>query len=185
LFIGTVPGIAKRPLMRIYLPATLSGLRAALDSKSLPVLAGVGFAVTEPLRLEYPDWAEDDLEYLAMQDASRASLRLLAAAGPAEPMLRVVIATDVPDETVTPRPAADRAVVAVTGRVDWSQVAAVHIDGADASSAVAEAAAVIDAADLGDHDAEFSLGSAEDFDLAWYAPGEVTYLFDELDGEPG
>jgi hypothetical protein len=171
--------------MRIYLPATLSRLRAALDSRSIPVLSGVAFAVTEPLRLEYPDWAEEDLEYLAMQDASRASLRLLAAAGAAEPMLRVVIATDVPADWVTPRPEADRAVVTVPGPVDWSLVAAVHIDGADAGPAVAEAAAVIDAADLGDLDAEFALGSAEDFDLAWYAPGEVAYLFDELDAEPG
>ena len=47
----------------------------------MPVLSGVAFAVTEPLRLEYPDWSEEDLEYLAMQDASRASLRLLAASG--------------------------------------------------------------------------------------------------------
>ena len=44
----------------------------------------------------------------------------------------------------------------------------------------AEAAELIDAADLGDHDAEFALGSAEDFDLAWYAPGEIRYLVEEL-----
>jgi hypothetical protein len=171
--------------MRIYLPATLSRVRSALEAKAMPVLSGVAFAVTEPLRLEYPDWSEEDLEYLAMQDASRASLRLLAASGPAEPMLRVVVAAEVAADSVTPRPEADRAVIAVAGPVDWSQVAAVHIDGADAGSAVAEAAAVIDAADLGDHDAEFALGSAEDFDLAWYAPGEVSYLFDELDAPPG
>ncbi len=62
-------------------------------------------------------------------------------------------------------------------------VAAVHIDGADAGPAVREAAAVIDAADLGDHDAEFVLGSAEDFDLAWYAPGEIRYFVEEVDSE--
>ena len=77
--------------------------------------SGVGFAVTEPLRLEYPDWSEEDLEYLAMQDASRASLRLLAAADEDEPALRVVIAADVDDAAVTPRPEADRAVIAVRG----------------------------------------------------------------------
>jgi len=43
------------------------------------------------------------------------------------------------------------------------------------------AAAVVDQADLGDDDAEFVLGSVEDFDLAWYAPGEVVYLVEELD----
>jgi hypothetical protein len=72
-------------------------------------------------------------------------------------------------------------VVAVSGPVDWSRVAAVHIDGADAGPAVRDAAAVIDAADLGDEDAEFVLGSVEDFDLAWYAPDEISYLVEELD----
>jgi hypothetical protein len=166
--------------MRIYLPATVSRVRRALEVGSITVLAGVGFAVTEPLRLEYPDWSEEDLEYLAMQDASRASLRLIAGAQPDEPQLRVVIAAEVDPVAVTPRPEADRAVVAVRGVVDWSLVAAVHVDGADAAAAVREAAAVIDAADLGDLDAEFALGSAEDFDLAWYAPGEIKYLMDEL-----
>jgi len=38
---------------------------------------------------------------------------------------------------------------------------------------------------LGDDDAEFTLGSAEDFDLAWYAPGEIRYLLEELPvGDP-
>ena len=167
--------------MRIYLPATLSRVRTALETGLVQVMSGVGFAVTEPLRLEYPDWSEEDLEYLAMQDASRASLRLLAAAGSDEPALRVVIAAEVDGAGVTPRPEADRAVVAVRGPVAWPLVAAVHVDGADAGSAVREAAALIDAADLGDHDAEFALGSAEDFELAWYAPGEIRYLVEELD----
>jgi len=118
---------------------------------------------------------------LAMQDASRASLRLLAASGDDEPALRVVIAADVGDTAVTPRPELDRAVISVSDAVLWPAVAAVHVDGADAESAVRAAAAVIDAADLGDDDAEFALGSAEDFDLAWYAPGEIRYLVEELD----
>ena len=192
--------------MRVYLPSTMSGIRRALASGTVPVAGGHGFAVTGPLRLEYPDWSEDDLEYVAMQDASRASLRLLAAlveesgdghrdseaddaasgvlevAGrAAEPLLRVVVAADVNDAAVRPRPELDRAVVAVAGAVEWSQVAAVHIDGADAGPAVRQAVAVIDAADLGDDDAEFVLGSVEDFDLAWYTPGEVVYLVEELD----
>ncbi len=164
--------------MRVYLPATLARTRDALAAGSMPVPSGVGFAVTAPLRQEYPDWSEEDLEYLAMHDAARASLRLLAGAG--GPTLRVVVAAEVDPATVTPRPESDRAVVAVAGRVPWSSVAAVHIDGADAADAVAEAAAAVDAADLGDDDAEFTLGSAADFDLAWYAPGEVRYLLDEL-----
>jgi hypothetical protein len=198
--------------VRVYLPSTMSGVRRALATGSVPVAGGYGFAVTGPLRLEYPDWSDEDLEYVAMQDASRASLRLLAAveeestdghrdgqpggagdsppggrdaADPAaEPLLRVVVAADVNDSAVRPRPELDRAVVAVAGTVEWSQVAAVHIDGADAGPAVREAVAVVDAADLGDDDAEFVLGSVEDFDLAWYAPAEVVYLVEELDA-PG
>lgn len=169
--------------MRIYLPTTLSGVRTALATGSFIVRSSVGFAVTAPLRLEYPFWSDEELEYLAMQDASRASLRLLGAADEDEPPLRVVIAADVADELVTPRSEADRAVVAVRGPIDWSLVAAVHVDGADAGEAVREAVAAIDAADLGDHDAEFVLGSAEDFELAWYAPGEIKYFVEELDAE--
>ena len=62
----------------------------------------------------------------------------------------------------------------------WSAVAAVHFDGADAMPAVRDAVAAIDAADLGDDDADFAVSSAEDFDLAWYAPGEIRYLLEEL-----
>jgi hypothetical protein len=110
-------------------------------------------------------------------------LRLLSVAEPGEPPLRVVIAADVDDAHVTPRPELDRAVVTVGGGpVPWRRVASVHLDGAEAAAAVRAAALVIDAADLGDDDAEFTLGSAEDFDLAWYAPGEIGYLLAELPG---
>jgi len=189
-----VTGVHGDGTVRIYLPSTMSGVRRALATGTVPVAGGYGFAVTGPLRLEYPDFSEEDLEYVAMQDASRASLRLLAAieaepesaepvvdSADGEPLLRVVVAVDVTDSAVRPRPELDRAVVSVAGAVQWSQVAAVHIDGADAGPAVREAVAVIDAADLGDDDAEFVLGSVEDFDLAWYAPGEVVYLVEELD----
>ena len=73
----SLPQNGSAPL-RIYLPTTMSGVRAALADSTFTVLSAVGFAVTAPLRAEYPDWSEEDLEYLAMQDASRASLRLLA-----------------------------------------------------------------------------------------------------------
>jgi len=189
-----VTGVHRDGTVRIYLPSTMSGVRRALATGTVPVAGGYGFAVTGPLRLEYPDFSEEDLEYVAMQDASRASLRLLAAieaepesaepvvdSADGEPLLRVVVAVDVTDSAVRPRPELDRAVVSVAGAVQWSQVVAVHIDGADAGPAVREAVAVIDAADLGDDDAEFLLGSVEDFDLAWYAPREVVYLVEELD----
>lgn len=167
--------------MRIYLPSTVTGVRAALADGAVPVRSGVAFAVTGALRREYPDWSDEELEYLAMLDASRASLRLLAAAGAQEPAMRVVVAADVDDACATPRPDRDRAVVEVDQpAVPWKRVASVHLDDAGAADAVRAAAAVIDAADLGDADAEFALGSAEDFDLAWYVPGEIRYLMEEL-----
>jgi hypothetical protein len=57
-------------------------------------------------------------------------------------------------------------------------VAAIHLDTSDAEDAVRAAAEVIDAADLGDPDAEFALGSAEDHELAWYARQELPFLLD-------
>ena len=42
------------------------------------------------------------------------------------------------------------------------------------------AIAVIDAADLGDEDAELTVGDAMDHDLAWYATQEVPLLLDLL-----
>jgi hypothetical protein len=39
---------------------------------------------------------------------------------------------------------------------------------------------VIDAADLGDADAEFTLGDAEDHEMAWYATQEIPFLLDLL-----
>jgi hypothetical protein len=57
----------------------------------------------------------------------------------------------------------------------------VHIDEPEAEYAVRQAAAVVDAADLGDPDAEFVLGDAEDHELAWYDPSELPFLLELLD----
>ncbi|MFD1050397.1 DUF6912 family protein, partial [Kibdelosporangium lantanae] len=37
---------------------------------------------------------------------------------------------------------------------------------------------VIDAADMGDEDAEFALGDVEDHELAWYATQELPFLLE-------
>jgi hypothetical protein len=60
-------------------------------------------------------------------------------------------------------------------------VAAVHIDDPEAEYAVRQAAGVVDAADLGDLDAEFLLGEAEDYELAWYDPTELPFMIELLD----
>jgi len=74
----------------------------------------------------------------------------------------------------------DDAAVALAGPVAMSAVAAVHVDLAEAEDAVRAAAAVVDAADLGDPDAEFTLGGAEDHEMAWYATQEIPFLLELL-----
>jgi len=86
----------------------------------------------------------------------------------------------VADADADPRPDLDDAVVRLSGRVDIAQVAAVYVDNAAAEPAVRAAVGVIDDADLGDEDAELTVGDAQDHDLAWYAPQELPFLLELL-----
>ena len=70
--------------------------------------------------------------------------------------------------------------VRISGRVSLDQVAAAYVDNAAAEPAVAAAIEVIDSADLGDEDAELTVGDAQDYDLAWYATQELPFLLDLL-----
>ncbi|PXY26650.1 hypothetical protein DI005_35485 [Prauserella sp. PE36] len=167
--------------MRVYLPATIGILRQLVEDGEFRPLSGTGFALTPALRESYVSGSTEELEYAALLDAARASLRLIAAAqedahDAKEPPRRVVVSADVED--VTLRPDLDHAVVRLSGPVRLSDVAAVHVDAAEAEPAVLAAAAVIDAADLGDPDAEFTLGDVEDHELAWYAPQELPFLLE-------
>jgi hypothetical protein len=168
--------------MRIYVPATLPMLRRLVTDGVLDPLGGTAFALTPALREAYVSDDTDELEYVAMRDAARASLRLLAIelAGdqPAWPR-RVVVAADT--DAAVARPDLDDAAVRVSGPIPVAAVAAVHIDEPEAEYAVRQAAAVVDSADLGDPDAEFVLGDAEDFELAWYDPSELPFLLELLD----
>ncbi|GAA2790718.1 DUF6912 family protein [Saccharopolyspora taberi] len=165
--------------MRVYLPATLRMLRQLVDDKQLQPLSGTAFALTPSLRESYASGDTEELEYAAMREAARASLRLIAgeqAEGEKTDLRRVVVSADA--DEVTLRPDLDHAVVRLAGPVQWKDVAAVHVDSAEAEDAVRAAAEVIDAADLGDPDADFTLGEAEDHELAWYAPQEVPFLLE-------
>ncbi|AXB45040.1 DUF6912 family protein [Amycolatopsis albispora] len=169
--------------MRVYLPATIGTLRRLVEDGRFAPLGGTGFALTPALRESYTSGDTEELEYAALLDAARASLRLIAAeqddgGDEKNPPRRVVISADV--EQATPRPDLDAAVVRISGPVELAQIAAVHVDTAEAEAAVVAAAAVIDAADLGDDDAEFALGEAEDHELAWYAPQELPFLLELL-----
>lgn len=167
--------------MRVYIPATLAMLQTLVDSGELAPVSGTAFALTPMLRESYAAGDTEELEYAAMNEAARASLRLLAAELDGDSMVlprRVVVAADI--EKVRLRPDLDDAAVTVTGAIPASAVAAVHVDGAQAEDAVRAAAAVVDAADLGDPDAEFTLGDAEDHEMAWYATQEIPFLLELL-----
>jgi hypothetical protein len=57
---------------------------------------------------------------------------------------------------------------------------AAYIDTSAAEPAVVAAVEAIDAADLGDEDAELIVGDALDHDLGWYAPQELPFLLELL-----
>ncbi|WP_028926100.1 DUF6912 family protein [Pseudonocardia acaciae] len=172
--------------MRVYVPATLPMLRRLVADGVLDPLGGTAFALTPALREAYIGGDTEELEYVAMRDAARASLRLLAgeltgelvADQPAWPR-RVVVAADT--DNAVARPDLDDGAVRVSGSIPMSAVAAVHIDDPEAEHAVRQAAEFVDAADLGDPDAEFLLGEAEDYELAWYDPSELPFLLELLD----
>lgn len=165
--------------MRVYLPATLAMLQTLVDTDELVPASSTAFALTPMLRESYSAGDTEELEYAAMMEAARASLRLISAeldnGGAGQPR-RVVVSADL--DGVRLRPDLDDAAVTLPGRVPISAVAAVHVDIADAEGAVRAAAQVVDAADLGDSDAEFALGEAEDHEMAWYATQELPFLLD-------
>lgn len=168
--------------MRVYLPATIAMLSELSSSGEFLPVNGTAFAVTPALREFYTSGSTEELEYAALLEAARASLRLIASerdlAGEQTPVRtrRVVVSADMDDVTV--RSDLDDAVVRLSGSVPMTSVAAVHVDTADAESAVSLAAEVVDSADLGDQDAELALGDVEDHELAWYAPQEVPFLLE-------
>jgi hypothetical protein len=165
--------------MRVYIPATTRTLQELIDKGELGPPPLTGFAVTPQLRAWYRDSDMDELEYAALLDAARGSLRLLDQDPGARPR-RAVVAADVPEEDVTLRPDLDRAVVRVDVPVSMKLVAAVHVDGSEAEKAVAAALAVVLEADLGSEDAKFVVDGAEGYDLLWYASQEVGPLLDLL-----
>ncbi|MCX6465389.1 MAG: hypothetical protein NTW05_17600 [Pseudonocardiales bacterium] len=166
--------------MRIYVPATWPMLARMVKNERLDPIGGTAFALTPKLRESYTTGDDEELEYAAMLEAARASLRLLGVEfGLGEddvPARRVVVAADLDD--VALRPDLDDAAVRITGPVPVSAIAAVHVDTEDAEYAVRQAAGAVDAADMGDLDAEFLIGEAEDHELAWYDPSEVAFLVD-------
>lgn len=153
-------------------------LQRLVDDGVMQPLSGTAFAVTPALREAYAEGDEEELAEVAIGEAALASLRLLAGEPASDlPLRRAVV---VADAEATLRPDLDVPVVRVSGPVNLDQVAAVYVDNAAAEPAVAAAIAVIDDADLGDEDAELTVGDAQDHDLAWYASQELPFLLELL-----
>jgi hypothetical protein len=168
--------------MRVYIPATLATLQQLVAGGSLWPVNGTAFAVTPRLREAYAEGDDDELGEVALRDAALASLRLLAGAGDVSadnlPPRRAVLVADADD--VTLRPDLDDAVVRLGGPVPTDRIVAAFVDNAAAEPAVTAAIEVVDAADLGDEDAELLVGDAQDHDLAWYAVQELPFLLELL-----
>ncbi|MDQ1487018.1 MAG: hypothetical protein QOJ62_2711 [Actinomycetota bacterium] len=165
--------------VRVYIPATLAMLARLVADEQMHALSGTAFAVTPTLRESYAEGDDDELAEVALREAAMASLRLLAAEGGGElPPRRAVLVAEV--DGVTARPDLDDAVVRLAGPVGIADVIAAYVDNATAESAVTAAVEVVDAADLGDEDAELTVGDAQDHDLAWYATQELPFLLELL-----
>ncbi len=164
--------------MRVYIPATLAMLSLLIADGDFQPRSGTAFAVTPALRESYAEGDDEELAEVAIAEAAMASIRLLATESDDDlPLRRAVVIADADAES---RPDLDTAVVRLKGRIGLDQVVAVYVDNAAAEPAVAAAIEVIDAADLGDEDAELTVGDAQDHALAWYATQELPFLLDLL-----
>ncbi|WP_192722435.1 MULTISPECIES: hypothetical protein [unclassified Mycobacterium] len=166
-------------MVRVYVPATLAMLQQLVADRLLHARSGTAFAVTPALRESYAEGDDEELADVALRDAALASLRLLSGEGASDlPPRRAVVVAEV--EGVTARPDLDDAVVRLSAPIAYDDVIAAYVDNADAEPAVVAAIEAVDAADLGDEDAEFIVGDAQDHDLAWYAPQELPFLLELL-----
>ena len=167
--------------MRVFLPSTLPALARALqtgqlsDTGQLSEGSVPGFAVTPALREAYASGNEDELEYAALTEAARASLRLLAA-DPAAPPRRVVLAAELAADQVRWDPRDSEPARVTIGAVPLDSLASALIDDAEAAADVRGAVEALPAADAGDEDARFTVDGAEGHALGWYATQELSYL---------
>jgi len=162
--------------MRVFLPSTLPAVALALQAGHVGPGPLPGFAVTPALREAYASGDTEELEYAALTEAARASLRMLAG-NPAAPSRRVVLAAEIPAEQVKPDPRdGEPARVVITQAVQVKDLAAAHVDAPEAGADVGSAVAALPAADAGDEDARFTVDGAEGHELGWYATQELSYL---------
>jgi hypothetical protein len=165
--------------MRVYLPSTLPALAELLRTGEIGPAPVRGFAVTPALREWYSSGDMEELEYVALMNAARKSLRLLAA-DPAAPPRRVVLAAELPDESGVSSTGNggfdDPALVQFSQPVPLRDIVSAHIDDVAAVGEIAAAVAALPAADAGDDDAKFVVDGAEGFELLWFATQEISDL---------
>jgi hypothetical protein len=164
--------------MRVFLPSTLPALAEVLRAGQVGSDPGPqpGYAVTPALREAYASGDEEELEYAALTEAARASLRMLASDTTAPPR-RVLLAAELPAEEIK-LDARDHepARVLVSAAVPLARLASAHVDDAEAGPDVRAAVDALEAADAGDEDARFAVDGAEGNELGWYATQELSYL---------
>lgn len=164
--------------MRVYIPATYGMLASLKDTGVVHARNGWGFAATRELQEFYTSGDIEEIEAIAFDDAALASIRLLAIGDEEEfPHRRVVISADV---EATGEPEMGESVVKLAGPIEIGDVAALHVDVAEAEAATRKAIENIDAADLGDEDAELAVGDAQDNYMAFYDPSELPFLVELL-----
>ncbi|WP_433051784.1 DUF6912 family protein [Dactylosporangium sp. CS-033363] len=160
---------------RVYLPATLAQLAVLRESGELPPPTEA-HAVTPSLREWYAEGDEEELEYVAFTRAAQSALRLLRHDAKA-PRRRVVISADLPAVHVKMDGLElGSSLVDISGRIALRTVAAIHVDGQAAEADIAAAADVVEEAEAGDPDAQFTVDGAEDHELEWYDPTELDTL---------
>jgi hypothetical protein len=178
-----VPGV----LMRVYLPSTLPALARLLGAGTGeaagpgPAIGPAplhGYAVTPALREWYSSGDLEELEYVAMAHAARASLRLLLDE-PDAPPRRVVLAAELPDGQVAQAGAhPEPALVVISTEVPLRLVASGHVDDPEATEDIRAAVAALPKSDEGDDDAQFTVDGAQGHELMWFATQELKYLLD-------
>jgi len=162
--------------MRVFLAFTMPTLAKLLVGGETGVPPARGYAVTPALREWYSSGDEEELEYVAMTQAARASLRLLHA-DPSAPARRVVLAAELPDEQVVSVAGFDEpALVEVRVAVGLADVVSGHVDDPRATPDIRAAIAALSASDSGDEDARFTVDGAEGHELLWYATQELADL---------
>lgn len=163
--------------MRIFLASTTTGLRELLEAGSVGPAPITGFAVTPGLREWYTDGDLESLEYAALHEAARGSLRLLDADSSAV-RRRVVLAAEITEDLVEIRDDLDRGVVSVVSPVPMAAIVSVYVDDAEAEETVALAAEAVIAADFGEVGSSERVDDTDGFELSWYANQEIGALLE-------